>query len=339
MRDSASFWTDIKNLEEQLAKNPDSLCFARLSEVYLKTGLVDDALHTARLGVTKHPRYLSGQRAHALACHAKGVNDEALTALKLVTETMPEDIPSQKLFGRLSAEAGARDTAILAYRTALEFAPDDVESRIELEALERSAGVAPSAIDSDDVDDAIIEDLEILEETGDLEEEQHASEFLPQDTPAASGSISVPHHDPLSTGTLAELYVKQGFIHKALEIYRAILADNPADRITGERIVELESLDAGAPETDLEENSDVFEEETDDVPVFSTAAEAVVMSDESAEVSESGGFLPPASPQAFEDDSAFGNAPSQGRSQGIADNALAALDGWLENIRRIRTCR
>jgi len=55
MRDSASFWTDIKNLEEQLAKNPDSLCFARLSEIYLKTGLIDDALHTARLGVTKHP--------------------------------------------------------------------------------------------------------------------------------------------------------------------------------------------------------------------------------------------------------------------------------------------
>lgn len=345
MRDSASFWTDIKNLEEQLAKNPDSLCFARLSEVYLKTGLVDDALHTARLGVTKHPRYLSGQRAHALACHAKGVYDEALAALKLVTEAMPEDIPSQKLFGRLSAEAGARDTAILAYRTALEFAPDDVESRIELEALERSAGIAPFASESDGVDEAIIEDLEILEETGDLEEagdleeEQHASEFLPQDTPAASGSISVPHHDPLSTGTLAELYVKQGFIHKALEIYRAILADNPADRITGERIIELESLDAGAPETDLEENSDVFEEETDDVPVFSTAAETVVMGDESAEVSATGGFPTPASPQAFEDVSAFGSAPSQGLSQGIADNALATLDGWLENIRRIRTCR
>lgn len=339
MRDSASFWTDIKNLEEQLAKKPDSLCFARLSEVYLKMGLVDDALHTARLGVSKHPRYLSGQRAHALVCHAKGLNDEALTALKLVTEAMPEDIPSQKLFGRLSAEAGARDAAIMAYRTALEFAPDDVESRIELEALERSAGMVPFAIESDEADETIIEDLEILEETDDLEEESSASEFLTQETPAVSSSMSVLHNDPLSTGTLAELYVKQGFIHKALEIYRAILADNPADRITGERIIELESLDAGAPEPDLEENSDVFEEETDDLPVFSTAAETVVMGDESVEVSEPGGFHTPASSQAFEDVFAFGSAPSQGLSQGVADNALATLDGWLENIRRIRTCR
>lgn len=50
MQDSASFWTDIKNLEEQLAKSPDSFCFARLSDVYLKVGLVDDALHVARQG-------------------------------------------------------------------------------------------------------------------------------------------------------------------------------------------------------------------------------------------------------------------------------------------------
>lgn len=335
MRDSASFWTDIKNLEEQLAKNPDSLCFARLSEVYLKTGLIDDALHTARLGVTKHPRYLSGQRAHALACHAKGLNDEALAALKLVTEAMPEDIPSQKLFGRLSAEAGARDAAIMAYLTALEFAPDDVESRIELEALERLA----ESIESDDVDEAIIEDLEILEETDDLDEEQPASEFLTQDTPTLSGSMLATNHDPLSTGTLAELYVKQGFIHKALEIYRAILADNPADRVTGERIVELEALDAGSPGFDAEVNNDISEEETEDLAVFSTTAETVGMSDESVAFPESGGFPPPESPQSSEDVSFCGSAPSQALSHGIADNALATLDGWLENIRRIRTCR
>jgi len=70
MQDSESFWTDIKTLEEQLANSPDSFCFARLADVYLKVGLVDDALHTARRGVAKHPCYLSGQRALSLACHA-----------------------------------------------------------------------------------------------------------------------------------------------------------------------------------------------------------------------------------------------------------------------------
>ena len=149
MQDSASFWTDIKDLEEQLAKSPDSFCFARLSDVYLKVGLVDDALHVARQGVMTHPRYLSGQRALSLACHAKGLNDEALAALQLVTEALPEDVPSQKLLGRLLSEAGSQEPACQAFRTALEFAPDDLECRIELEFLERSAGVTESTLELD----------------------------------------------------------------------------------------------------------------------------------------------------------------------------------------------
>ena len=84
MQETASFWTEIKVLEDQLTKTPDALCFARLSEVYLKMGLADDALHVARRGVNLHPRYLSGLRALALACHAKGLNEESLAALLLV---------------------------------------------------------------------------------------------------------------------------------------------------------------------------------------------------------------------------------------------------------------
>ena len=72
-KDSSS-WSEIKSLDERLAREPDSFCFARLSEVYLKVGLVADALHTARQGVAKHPGYLAGQRALAMACNANGLS-------------------------------------------------------------------------------------------------------------------------------------------------------------------------------------------------------------------------------------------------------------------------
>ncbi|MEI7817338.1 MAG: hypothetical protein WCI45_09130, partial [Desulfuromonadales bacterium] len=78
MQDSASFWTDIKAFEDQLASLPDSFCFAKLSDVYLKVGLIDDALHVARRGCMIHPRYLSGLRALSEACHAKGLDNEAI---------------------------------------------------------------------------------------------------------------------------------------------------------------------------------------------------------------------------------------------------------------------
>ncbi len=334
MQESASFWTDIKNLEEQLAKSPDSLCFARLSEVYLKVGLVDDALHVARQGVKKHPRYLSGQRALSLACHAKGLNDEAFAALRLVVEALPEDVSSQKLLGRLLVEAGNQDAACQAFRTALEFAPDDVECRIELESLGRSAEVTEPLLEPYDDDDEIIEDLEILEENEILEEGQPESGLQFQPPLSEADTVTAQQHDPLSTGTLAELYVRQGFIHKALEIYRAILADNPADRITAKRIVELGALEPGPVEA-------AHAYEAEDEPVSSMPPEASFQETEpeapslSAEISAFESQHPGTDVFPHEDEIPTPVVPPKG----VADNALPTLDGWLENIRRIKSCR
>jgi len=276
-QDNSSFWSDIKAYEEQLAKSPNSFCFVRLSEVYLTVGLIDDALHTARQGVTIHPGYLGGQRALAMACHAKGLNDECLAALKLVTVGMPEDQQSQKLLGRLSADAGDHDAARQAFRTVLEFVPDDVESRMQLESLEFAVGstdTSPSA-DEDDGEE-IIEDLEEYEEIDILEEDEPVSESVSQEPPFKAELTAEPTRDPLSTATLAEQYVKQGIIEKALEIYRSILADDPANSAVSIRIAELAQ------------------------PESVTAAV---------------------------------------KPQGTADNALSALEGWLENIRRVKSCR
>lgn len=340
MQESASFWTDIKTLEGRLAKSPDSFCFAQLSEVYLKVGLIEDALHIARQGVMKHPRFLSGQKALSLACRAKGINDEALNALKLVTEALPEDVSSQKLLGRLYVEAGNQDAAVQAFRTALEFAPDDVECRIELESLQRSVGAYEFEFkpDEDDEDEEIIEDLEIVEEFDIPEESPQVSGFQFQEATPESYISAAPHHDPLSTSTLAELYVTQGFIHKALEIYRAILKENPSDRVTAERVVELEALEAGSPEPDSG-IGDAFEEGIEDEPAFSIPAEAFIQETAQEELPESDGILLSENQQNIADVSVNENVASVVPPRGVADNALATLDGWLEKIRRIKSCR
>ncbi len=331
MKESASFWTDIKNLEERLAKSPDSFCFAQLADVYLKVGLVDDALHIARQGVAKHPGYLSGQRALSLSCHAKGLDDEALAALKLVVKAMPEDISSQKLLGRLLADAGNQEAASQAFRAALEFAPDDVECRIELESLERSAGVIKSSSESDEDDDEeIIEDLEIVEEFDAVEKDSTESGDYFQDYSEESAGLDAPLHDPLSTGTLAELYVTQGFIHKALEIYRAILADNPQDRVTAERVADLEALDSGSSGLGTEKTGDIFEEDVAAEQAIYMPAETIFQETAYIDLSENSVI------STFEKQQVEESPISL---QAGADNTISTLDGWLENIRRIKSCR
>lgn len=98
--------------------------------------------------------------------------------------------------------------------------------------------------------------------------------------------------DPLMTGTLAELYVSQGFTDKAADIYRDILVTEPANTAASKRLAELELLllSAGSP-------------------VQPASEQSVAM-----------GVVPP---------------------QGIADagSVLPVLEGWLENIRRLRECR
>lgn len=365
MQETSSFWTEIKTLEDQLAKSPNSFCFARLAEVHLKVGLVDDALHVARQGVLKHPGYLSGLRVLSQACYAKGLNAEALAALKVVAVAMPEDVASQKMLGHLLVEAGDQEAACQAFRAVLEFSPDDVECRIELESLEKSYGVGQLTFETDEDDDSIIEDLEILEEIDVLEDEDE-TEIGSESLSSVSENSDI-DHDPLSTVTLAELYVSQGFINKALEIYRTILSDNPSDHGIASRIASLESIETPPvghdPEIDdlfdeerkvdsifdndntaemvsqevIPEPEPFFAEEPLDTPAFGEFSEPETV----PSISTAAPALPvepekmPDLATVFEVEEASITVPKLG----IADNALCTFDKWLDNIRRIKSCR
>lgn len=98
--------------------------------------------------------------------------------------------------------------------------------------------------------------------------------------------------DPLMTGTLAELYVSQGFTDKAAGIYRDILATEPDNTAAAARLAELETSVLAA---------DLPLQPVDGQPAAAVAVPA----------------------------------------QGVADagSVLPVLEGWLENIRRLRECR
>ena len=301
-------------------------------------GLVDDALQLRGRGLQNILRYLAGQRALSLACHAKGLIDECRVALKRVTEALPEDHRSQKLLGRLSAEGGDLNAARLAFRTALEFVPDDVECRIELEMLEHSGGSTFDGTAALPVDnEEILEDLEIIED-----EEPDTGLYRREPETAAVAPLE-PHHDPLSTATLAELYVTQGFIHKALDIYRSIQTENPGNSLVRARIAALELQDlvaAAAPEGTADFSAEEFDEDESEwgtVPAFEvrSALHEEILSAATGDSGVAELPVPEAAPWAALTESDRAVIPSHGS----ADNALFALDGWLENIRRIKSCR
>jgi len=328
-----SFWSEIKTYEERLQQDPASYCFAPLSEVYLRAGLLDDALAAARTGTKRYPGFVAGQMALARACHQKGLFDECQRALEVVTAAIPEHAEASRLLARLYADAGREREAVRILRVLLDFCPGDMTARVELESLERRQ--TGSAMDEELelielAEDDIIEEPE-AEQSEPAPQEDYlvervrpvapaiadpwagiaaAGEVAPQEPVAESAALetvwglpeqqlvdtvaTAPAQDPLVTPTMAELYVTQGFPDRAIELYRAIVAANP------------QNLDAAARLAELERQASSLE-----------AGQAAVAAMEQV------------------------STPVELPNEGTADKpeAVAVLEGWLENIRRLRTCR
>ena len=272
--DTTSFWIDIKKYEDILERDPNSYCFAPLAELYRKLGLLDDALAIAERGNKRHPEFVSGCLALGRAYLDKGMNEQGLAFLEKVVRSTPENLVAQKLLSQLYIGRGEIQAAENALDIILSLNPDDLESKVvkesltrarqeEEESIRRASQVArgaaalqqpePAADDSE----LIIEDAELLEELSDEdlvgEVEASDSDFAwvagEEEPPVASHG-----KDPLTTGTLAELYASQGFVDKAMGIYRELLESNPHNDEVRQRLRQLETLaaedGAGPPVTD-----------------------------------------------------------------------------------------
>ncbi|WP_136514263.1 tetratricopeptide repeat protein [Geomonas edaphica] len=282
VEDALSFWTEIQRYEDLLAKDAKSLCFAPLSELYRKLGLLDDAISVARKGCAAHPEYPLGFLALGNACYAKGESADACQALEKAVELKPDHIQAMKLLSQIYVELGRIDAARDILGRVLQRDPEDLESTMLLNSIASAASAASS-------EEEIIEDVEIIEELEEVIEEppylapamsvsQPASASVPKAAeqipvpepedddlwaiedlegepelaeapPAAASRPGAP--DPLTTATLAELYVSQGFLEKAQNIYRELLTAHPGNqqyRLRLEELTELQELQLGPAE-------------------------------------------------------------------------------------------
>ena len=141
-KNSTSFWADIKKFEDILAKDPNSYCFAPLSELYRKLGLLDDAIGVAQRGTDVHPEYVGGYMALGRAYYEKGVREKSKEALERVARATPENLLAQKILFQIYYDEGNTPAAERALQLLVTFNPEDVESRLMLESIRKS--VAPT---------------------------------------------------------------------------------------------------------------------------------------------------------------------------------------------------
>lgn len=277
--DVTPLWADIKKYEEALLNDPASYCFVPLADIYRRIGLLDDAINVAKKGCDLHTDYVGGYMALGRAYFEKGMKLESKAALEKVIASTPDNFMARRLLSQIYVEYGEIAAASETLRFILSYNPADNESQVLLNSLRTSsnpdqgqaanasavvAGDESSSFDFQPIDilsedDEIIEDAELFEEPSDQElpdeeifvftppeealaETGNTFYFEPDDPPqtaTTAPTVFIEEHDPLRTATMAELYVSQGFLKRALTIYRELLDKEPNNTEWKNRLYEL----------------------------------------------------------------------------------------------------
>jgi tetratricopeptide (TPR) repeat protein len=307
-KESASFWPNIKKYEDMLAKDPKSYCFTILSELYRKVGLLDDAINVANSGIKTHPDYVGGYMAAGRAYFEKGLKEEGKISLERVVRVTPDNLLAQKLLSQIYAEQGDISSAIKTLQVVELLNPEDAECRLMLESLEKASLSTDETISAED------NMLPPTEET-----DKSDDEFISADDKMETDPVEAPpgvvtsqessdvayRRDPLATATLAELYVTQGFLDRAICVYRELLETGPENERFKDRLKELENLVSGVTcQAEMPEPGVLF----DDSPFVDGADRKDSCAEANDSVISSGG----------------------------GDGIIPVLECWLHNINRGR---
>jgi len=186
----------IRRQEERLARDPASLAFAQLADLYRKAGRTRDAVALCRNGLVRYPHYTTARLILAKALVADGQLAPAHVELEAILEVSPKDVQCHRLAAEVQRRLGHVDEAVRHLEAAVALDPNDRESNAQLALLRAAA--SPSS-----------------------------------DT---TGLARVLSDDTFATVTFGALCLEQGCVEEAAQIFTRILRKNPDHREARDRL-------------------------------------------------------------------------------------------------------
>src|SRR6058998_3589573 len=102
----------IRRHEERLARDPASLAFAQLADLYRKAGRTRDAVALCRDGLARYPHYTTARLILAKALAADEQLAAALVELNAILEMSPKDVQCHRLVSEVHRRLGHIDEAV-----------------------------------------------------------------------------------------------------------------------------------------------------------------------------------------------------------------------------------
>ena len=106
----------IEQLQRRVQADPASIAFAALAEEYRKEGRYLEAIETCRVGLQRHPAYLSARVTLGRALIGIGDFESARSELEAVLRVAPENLAAiramAEIYGRLGDVEEMPDTSL-----------------------------------------------------------------------------------------------------------------------------------------------------------------------------------------------------------------------------------
>lgn len=129
----------IRRHEERLAKDPTSLAFAQLADLYRKAGRTREAVALCREGLQRYPHYTTARLILAKTQLADGDFDGALVEIEAILGVSPKDVQCHRLAAEVHRRRGRIDAAVSHLERAVALDPGDRESAALLGVLRATA--------------------------------------------------------------------------------------------------------------------------------------------------------------------------------------------------------
>lgn len=138
--------TAIRRHEERLAREPGSLAFAQLADLYRKAGRPGEAVRLCREGLARYPHYTTARLILAKAHLAEGDLDAAAAEVRTLLATAAGDTQCHRLAADVHRRRGDLEAAGRHLETVLALEPGDREAAQLVELLRGDAPADASGV-------------------------------------------------------------------------------------------------------------------------------------------------------------------------------------------------
>ena len=179
-------------MPDELAIDSGALIFATLADVYLSSGMVDEAISILQDGLSRNPTYTLAKIILGRAYYMKGDIKEAIKILEGTYDDAKDSENTNLYLGHCYKKLGEIDKAMKYYETVHKINPENKEAKQEIEAL-KTEPVKVAEVKVEEVPGPVrVEEVKVEEPTQSMEVAEEKVEEPTQPMEAAEVKVGEP---------------------------------------------------------------------------------------------------------------------------------------------------